>query len=381
MIFLALKMLTGDRTKYLGLLFGVTFTSFLVTFAGAYFGGMMQRSYALIAETPGDIWVMDPAVVSIEPAIPLPDFAVNRVRSVPGVKSAVALIVANAEARFPDGTFQSLELIGVDDASLAGAPRMPRKLDASALRSPDAALIDAGGTEGKTSLTRPSRLLGRGDVLSINDHRTVLLGRSDALPRYPPRPVLFATVSNARRILPVEREQITFVLASVASGADPRAVAARITRETGLRARFREDFEQDTVQWMIHNSEDVGDVINMLAIAMLVGIAVTGVMMFMFTTENLRFYAVLKAMGTTTVQLVLAVLMQSVVAAAIGAGLGMGLCTVAGGCFAANDFPYRLVWFAPAVGAGAVVIISLVAAVGSLWPLLRMRPAPYLAGR
>ena len=117
MIFLALKMLTGDRTKYAGLLFGVTFTSFLVTFAAAYFGGMMNRSYALVAETPGDVWVMDPAVVSVEPAIPLPDSALNRVRSVPGVRSAVPLIVSNAEARYPDGTFQSLEVIGVDDES------------------------------------------------------------------------------------------------------------------------------------------------------------------------------------------------------------------------------------------------------------------------
>jgi hypothetical protein len=59
----------------------------------------------------------------------------------------------------------------------------------------------------------------------------------------------------------------------------------------------------------------------------------------------------------------------------------MGLCAIAGHFFVANDFPYRLEWYAPALGAAAVVIISLVAAAASLWPLLRMRPAPYLAGR
>ncbi|HVU15453.1 MAG TPA: ABC transporter permease [Candidatus Didemnitutus sp.] len=381
MIFLALKMLTGDRTKYAGLLFGVTFTSFLVTFAAAYFGGMMNRSYALVAETPGDVWVMDPAVVSVEPAIPLPDSALNRVRSVAGVRSAVPLIVSSAEARFSDGTFQSLEVIGVDDESLAGLPRMPAGLKAESLRGPDAALIDSGGTDGKTDLTRPARPLGRGDVLSINDNRAILAGRSDALPRYPPRPLLYTTLPNARRILPVEREEITFVLANVAPGADPKDVAARIEQATGLRARPREDFEQDTVRWMIQNSEDVGDVINMLSIAMLVGVAVTGVMMFMFTNENLRFYAVLKAMGTTTWQLVVAVVAQAAVAAAIGAGLGMGLCALAGHFFVVNDFPYRLEWFAPALGTVAVVVISMLAAAASLWPLLRMRPAPYLAGR
>ena len=35
MLRLAMKMLVGDRAKYIGLLFGITFTSFLVTFAGS----------------------------------------------------------------------------------------------------------------------------------------------------------------------------------------------------------------------------------------------------------------------------------------------------------------------------------------------------------
>jgi len=60
MIAIALKMLLGDRAKYFGLLFGITFTSFLVTFAASYFGGMMTRSFALIAECPAEVWVMDP---------------------------------------------------------------------------------------------------------------------------------------------------------------------------------------------------------------------------------------------------------------------------------------------------------------------------------
>ena len=63
MLRVALKMLLGDRAKYVGLLFGITFTSFLVTFAASYFCGFMTRGFALIAENPtADVWVMDPAV-------------------------------------------------------------------------------------------------------------------------------------------------------------------------------------------------------------------------------------------------------------------------------------------------------------------------------
>ncbi len=110
MLRLALKMLVGDRTKYAGLLFGITFTSFLVTFAFSYFCGFMTRGFALIAENPlADVWVMDPAVESAEQTTNLPDSALVRVRSIEGVLSAVPLALAISEARFPNGRFQPFQ--------------------------------------------------------------------------------------------------------------------------------------------------------------------------------------------------------------------------------------------------------------------------------
>src|SRR3982075_950928 len=107
MLNVAMKMLKGDRAKYVGLLFGITFTSFLVTFAGSYFCGFMTRGFALISENPAaDVWVMDPAVESAEQTTNIPDSALSRVRSVEGVLSAVPLALAASEARFPNGRFQ-----------------------------------------------------------------------------------------------------------------------------------------------------------------------------------------------------------------------------------------------------------------------------------
>src|SRR6202011_4681246 len=98
MLRVAIKMLMGDRAKYGGLLFGIAFTSFLVTFAASYFCGFMTRGFALIAENPSaDVWVMDPAVESAEQTMNLPDSALNRVRSIEGVLSAVPLGLGSAE--------------------------------------------------------------------------------------------------------------------------------------------------------------------------------------------------------------------------------------------------------------------------------------------
>src|SRR6266852_6127156 len=120
---LALKMLIGDRTKYAGLLFGITFTSFLVTFSASFFCGFMTRGFALISENPeADVWVMDPTVTCVDQPTNIPGSVLDRVRSVDGEQYATPLAIGNAEARFPNGRFQSVQVIGVDDATLVGFP-------------------------------------------------------------------------------------------------------------------------------------------------------------------------------------------------------------------------------------------------------------------
>jgi len=40
-----------------------------------------------------------------------------------------------------------------------------------------------------------------------------------------------------------------------------------------------------------------------------------------------------------------------------------------------------MMWFAPVFGGVAVVLVTLAAAALSVWPVLKMRPASFLAGR
>src|SRR5215472_14440852 len=149
MVRTALTMLMGDRAKYIGLLFGLAFTSFLVTFAMSFLSGFLTRGFALITENPADVWVMDPAVQSDELTTNMPASALARVRSVSGVQSAVPLALGTAEARFPDGRFQPFQVIGVDDSTLGGVPPMKYGETVAVLRAPDAVIVDPGGTRGK----------------------------------------------------------------------------------------------------------------------------------------------------------------------------------------------------------------------------------------
>jgi putative ABC transport system permease protein len=398
MLRVAVKMLLGDRAKYMGLLFGIAFTSFLVTFAVSYLCGFLTRGFALVTENPSaDVWVMDPAVESTELTINLPDSALSRVRSVDGVLSAVPLAVATVDARFPNGRFQSFQVIGVDDATLFGLPPLQNGVSPTVLRTPDAVVVDSGGTEGKLQtpalkadqwpsgrprLDVPTRDLAAGDQLLVNDHHVIVRGRAKALPRYPPQPLMYTTISNASRMLPPERHLLTFVLAKAAPGVPPRELAARIEAQTGLKARSSDDFEADTVNWLLINSEDVGDMASMVSIAMLVGLGVTGVMLYMFTTDSLKQYAVLKAMGANSRLLVAMIFVQSGVCALLGTGLGLGLCAIIGQvAIVVFDYPFRMMWFTPVFGSLMVILVSIVAALISARPVLKLEPGVVFAGR
>jgi putative ABC transport system permease protein len=390
MFSMALTMLTGDRAKYAGLLFGITFTSFLVTFAISFLSGFLTWGFALISENQADVWVMDPTVESDELTTNLPASALARVRSVEGVQSAVPLALGTGEARFPNGRFQPFQVIGVDDATLGGVPPMRDGDTAVVLRAPDAVVVDPGGTRGKlqtpifktdqwsygkAGLDAPTRPLARGDELLVNEHRVWVAGRSQGLSRFPPRPLMYTTFSNADRILLPERRRLTFVLVTAAPDVAPRTLAARIQAQTGLRARTSEDFKADTVRWYLANSEDVEDVGWMLTLAAVIGLGVTGVMLYMFTNENLWQYAVLSAMGATPRMLLSMILAQAGLCALLGTSMGIGLCAIVGQLAAvAAHYPFRMMWFGPLLAGVTIAVVSLVAAALSARPVFKLQP-------
>src|SRR2546430_413846 len=104
MSWIALRMLTGDRSKYLGLVFGVTFATLLMTQQVSIFMGILTRTGNQILEVrDADIWVMDNRVRYLDEAPGLQDIDLMRVRGVPGVAWAVRTYRWIVRARLEDG--------------------------------------------------------------------------------------------------------------------------------------------------------------------------------------------------------------------------------------------------------------------------------------
>ncbi|MBY0354765.1 MAG: hypothetical protein K2Q12_03440, partial [Rickettsiales bacterium] len=108
---IAIKMLLGDRAKYLGLVFGVTFATLLMAQQVSIFAGLMARTASAInVVSEADIWVMDQRVRYIEEVEPMREIELTNVRSVQGVAWAVPFYKGLSTIRMPDGLTQQVQL-------------------------------------------------------------------------------------------------------------------------------------------------------------------------------------------------------------------------------------------------------------------------------
>jgi len=100
----ALKMLVGDKLKYIALVAGVAFAALLITQQASIFNGFSLQIGAWIRDTAvADLWVMDDQVMFDNDFKPMSDTALQKVRGVDGVKWAVPMYKNYLRVRLPDG--------------------------------------------------------------------------------------------------------------------------------------------------------------------------------------------------------------------------------------------------------------------------------------
>lgn len=321
----ALLMLIGDRSKYLGLIFAIAFSSFLLENQTSIFAGILARTGSQVRDvTDATVWVMDPATQYFEETKKLPDTALLRVRSVPGVAYAVSLFKGNPIVRTESGMFTQAILVGADDSTLIGAPRKMMLGSWERLAEPDAAIIDKAGYM-RLYPGEPFRL---GRVLEVNDHKLTLVGISNAGAPFTSFPIMHTRYSIAVNCVGQERNQLSFVVAQPNPGISQKTLSQSIAQETGLRARTRNEFIWDCINFYLsHTGIPVNFGIT-IGIAILIGLVVSGQTFYLFTVENLNQFGALKAIGVTNRRLVGMILLQAATVGFVGFGLGTGMAAV-----------------------------------------------------
>ncbi len=322
MTFVALRMLFHDTAKYLGLIFAIAFSTFLISQQSSVFTSLLMRTTSQIRDVPdAEVWVMHPETRYIDEIKPISDNALPAVRGVSGVDWAVKLYRGLPRAKSDDGRFRAVILMGVDDATLVGVPRDMVVGDIQDLRQPDAILIDRLGYESFF----PGEPYQVGRVLEMNDRRARIVGVVDASAPFVTFPVVYTRYSVGLNFLGQERNVLSMILVAPEPGIAPEQAAGNIRRATGYLALTRSEWAWKTARFYLGNTGIPVNFGVIVLVGILVGAVVTGQTLYLFTLDNLKQYAALKAVGVTDRAVTGMVLLQAGLVGALGYAFGMAL--------------------------------------------------------
>lgn len=374
MLWIAIRMLTGDKTKFYGLLFGIAFSTLLITQQLTIFVNLIERGASGVYNEPNaQVWVMDPVSRTTDVNYAMPATALDQVRAVPGVEWAVPHLRSVASVRTREGDLEQVAIIGVDDTTLIGLPKSLFKGSRSVLSEPDAVIIDDGGT---------INMFGAGfdpvgERLELNDQRAVIRGMADTIPAFTSTAVLYTKYSRALNFVPGTRNRMSFVLVGITEGETPEAVAQRIEAQTGLKAETREEFARAGVNFIIQNTGIPTNFGITVILGFVVGVAIVGLTFSLFIRDNIKQFGALKAIGVTNAKIRRMVVAQASLVGFIGYALGVLGTVWFMWSFSGNPFfkGFYIPWQIPLISMVAVVIILAITGWLSLRSVLKTEPA------
>ena len=316
---IAYKLLINDRAKFAALLVGITFAVFLMIEMTSLFAGILSRSSSTVINIGASVWVMDPAVQTVANTIPLPDYVLDEVRSIPGVKYAVPLYSGGALLKLHDGTYQAVNVIGLDDTSLFGRPEIiAGNIQDVFAENAFIAIRDAEFYK----LENP-RI---GTEFELNDHRGVIVAigqvASSALFGVP---TLYTTYNRALQYIPNTRFTISYLLVEPKTPEDIARIKARVAKR-GYLALTRAEFVAKISDFYMFRTGIGTNMMLMTLISFIVGLSISGQTFYTFILENIDKFGAIKAIGAKGSELVFMILFQATFVALTGYGLGVGLC-------------------------------------------------------
>ncbi|MDR3606213.1 MAG: ABC transporter permease [Oligoflexia bacterium] len=372
---LAYKLLVNDRAKFIALLIGITFAVFLMIQMTSLFAGVLDKSSSTVTNVGAKVWVMDPAVTTVANSIGMPDYVLDAVRSMNGVKYAVPLYYGAALVKLRDGTFQPVTVIGLDDTSLYGRPQLLEgKIDDIFAENGFIVVKDVEFPK----MENPKM----GTEFELNDHKGVIVGIAQvASSGLFGIPTLYTTYNRAIQYVPSPRFTISYVLVEPKSAADIPEIQRQV-KALGYVALTKDQFIDHISTFYKYQTGLGTNMLLMTVISFIVGLSISGQTFYTFILENLEKFGALKAIGAKGSELVYMILFQASFTALTGYGLGVGLCVgmITAAKTAVPDYSSKVTYFNLLMAFVMVVIIAGISSYVGVRKVLKIEPFDIFRG-
>ena len=334
---------------------------------------------------PAPLWAVEEKVEQVNETNPMRDTDVALVRSVDSVAWASPLYSGVQRVRMANGKFKIIQLIGIDSATLAGAPVKMREGRLEDVRLPHSVIVDDLALQ-RLSIDRqhPIKI---GDTFEINDQEARVVGICEAMTSFTGGPYVWTTYSRALQYAPAQRKMLSAVIAAPKPGISNDQAAADIENETGLKVWVNgpygapRDFNAATVWWYVKNTGIPISFGITVLVGFIVGVAISCQTFYSFVLDHMKHLGALKAMGASNFMLCRMLLTQAFTVGFVG--YGVGLAATSGFAFGAlknEQPPFYMPDMVPPAVFGVICFICMLAALLGIWRVARLEPAMVFRG-
>jgi len=312
MVSIARKNLFHDKVRFVVALAGISFAVVLITVQLGVYLAFRSNVSVLIDHTEADIWITARGLENFDFGRPFSETKLYEVRSVPGVAWASKYLLAFGYWKTPGGSQETVQMVGFDPETMIGAPWNIVKgnpLDAKYFNS---VFYDEEETIGGET--------------EINDHRVRVVGIVRGARSFIQSPYIFTSYKNAVALSRVSKGNTVYVLVKVAPGYNAQDVKRRIQETVkDVDVYTSVEFSKKSQDyWMVNTGTGVA----LLAVAMLgvvIGTVIVANTIYTSTTEHLKEFGTLKAIGASNWDLYAIIIEQAMINSVVGFAVGMVL--------------------------------------------------------
>jgi len=316
MLRFALRFITYDKPKSIGVILGIVISIFLVGQQTGIFLFLTGAMSSLVDNTEADLWVVDNRTTDVN-ALGLIDARIGyQIESLPGVLKTYPLVVSGGRAKFQGGRSAPVQVIGAQPPAFRGGPR--RIVNGSL-----ADLLEEGAVSSDVFDRKNLNDPDPGTQFEINGRRVFLAVQTRGVRGFGGT-YMFTTLSRARLLGGVSSNKVSAFLVDLEKGADALSVRDSINRTMfGIRAWTSKDFSRATVSTILASSGIALSIGTLIIFAAISGMIIIGLTMYSAAVDRLRDYGTLKAIGADNPYIRRLIVTQALFFALVGYGIAL----------------------------------------------------------
>jgi putative ABC transport system permease protein len=363
---LALSEIRRAKLRFALLTGAVALLAFLILFQqslagsllGTFTGGLEHQSATVLVYGADARRSVDGSRVTPEQVL--------AVAEVPGVGTAGPIGEASFTAVLPDGTLSDTSIFGHE----LGGPGSPTTLSSGRLPERDGEAVASAAD------AQDGYAIGETLTIAPGDATVEIVGLADDI-GFNVQPTLFVSYPTYEQLVLTTNPDATGVLPSLvgvepASGVDPVTLAATITEEVAGVEALDRDTAVASLPGVSSISQSFGII---LGLAFIVVVLLTGFFFLIITVQKATSLTLLRAVGARSRYLLGNLAFQVVFVIGLGLLVAVGLLGLAAAALSDQAVGVRFDIGAIVGTAAAILVLGLVAAVGSMRRVVKLDPA------